>query len=86
MPQLNQIHGCDKTLGASDIYQLAPTKWPYCPLLYTDGRQVYHCPPLTAEVLDRDEGKLLSPSTLVHLTLKDADDLSGVFAGGGGRV
>lgn len=43
---------------------------------------MYHCPPLTAEVLDRDEGKLLSPSTLVHLTLKDTDDLSGVFAGG----
>lgn len=37
----------------------------------------------TAEVLDRDEGKLLSPSTLVHLSLKDADGLSGAFAGGG---
>ena len=36
----------------------------------------------TAEVLDRDEGELLSPSTLVHLSLRDADGLSGMFAGG----
>lgn len=33
-------------------------------------------------MLDRDEGKLFSPSTLVHLSLEDAADLSGVFAGG----
>lgn len=34
----------------------------------------------TAEVL------LLSPSTLVYLSLEDADGLSGAFAGGGGHV
>lgn len=35
----------------------------------------------TAEVLGRDKGKLLSPPTLVHQSLKGADGLSGVFAG-----
>lgn len=33
-------------------------------------------------MLDRDEDKLLSPSTLVRLSFGDADGLSGVFAGG----
>lgn len=35
----------------------------------------------TAEVLGRDKGKLLSLSTLVHQSLKDADGPSGVFVG-----
>lgn len=34
----------------------------------------------TAEVLDRGKGKPLSPSPRVHLSLKDTDGLSGVFA------
>lgn len=46
---------------------------------------MYHCPPPTAEVLDRDESKLFIPSSLVHLSLEDADDLSGMFAGGNGE-
>lgn len=62
-----------KTLGVHDIYQLARTG-PCCSQMGDRYTTVLNH---TAEVL------LLSPSTLVHLSLEDADGLSGAFAGGG---